>query len=455
MKMSKLVYSLGVLMCLAFAKAYSQQPIESVLSKEDAVKLMLENNYGIKIAENTTKIAENNSGLLNSGYLPSLQGTAGASKDENDSRTDFNGALDQNGDPRPDIEINDAQTTQYNAGLNLNYTLFDGLGRLYNYKRLQEQYALSQLEARSTIETTTVQLMSVYLEIARITENVKVFEQNLEISKKREERARYQFEYGQANKLEVLNAQVDINTDSINIMNSLQQLRNTKRDLNLLLNRDLNASFKVDTTITLQSLLVIDSFLEKVPENNVRLLQSESSLQISDYDIKTTRALLLPRIGLTGSYGWNRTENPPSAFFPATTRTASNVAIGANLTWDIFDGGRSINSLRNAKIAYENEALFKSQIEQEVARDVANAKGNYMNALAIYRMQEQNVLTNKSNFERTQEQFKLGQVSSVEFRQAQVNLLNAETVKNLAKYDAKLAEYQLLQLAGQILNVAL
>ncbi|OUS11913.1 transporter [Nonlabens dokdonensis] len=455
MKMSKLVYSLGVLMCLAFAKAYSQQPIENVLSKEDAVKLMLENNYGIKIAENTTKIAENNSGILNSGYLPSLQGTAGASKDENDSRTDFNGALDQNGDPRPDIEINDAQTTQYNAGLNLNYTLFDGLGRLYNYKRLQEQFALSQLEARTTIETTTVLLMSVYLEIARITENVKVFEQNLEISKKREERARYQFEYGQANKLEVLNAQVDINTDSINIMNSLQQLRNTKRDLNLLLNRELDASFAVDTTVTLQSLLVIDSFLEKVPENNVRLLQSETSLQISDYDIKTSRALLLPRIGLTGSYGWNRTENPPSAFFPATTRTASNVAIGANLTWDIFDGGRSINSLRNAKIAYENEALFKSQIEQEVARDVANAKGNYMNALAIYRMQEQNVLTNKSNFERTQEQFKLGQVSSVEFRQAQVNLLNAETVKNLAKYDAKLAEYQLLQLAGQILNVAL
>ncbi|WP_201764102.1 TolC family protein [Nonlabens dokdonensis] len=453
--MSKLVYSLGVLMCLAFAKAYSQQPIESVLSKEDAVKLMLENNYGIKIAENTTKIAENNSGILNSGYLPSLQGTAGASKDENDSRTDFNGALDQNGDPRPDIEINDAQTTQYNAGLNLNYTLFDGLGRLYNYKRLQEQFALSQLEARSTIETTTVQLMSVYLEVARITENVKVFEQNLEISKKREERAQYQFEYGQANKLEVLNAQVDINTDSINIMNSLQQLRNTKRDLNLLLNRELNASFAVDTTVTLQSLLVIDSFLEKVPENNVRLLQSETSLQISDYDIKTTRALLLPRIGLTGSYGWNRTENPPSAFFPATTRTASNVAIGANLTWDIFDGGSSINNLRNAKIAYENEALFKSQMEQEVARDVANAKGNYMNALAIYRMQEQNVLTNKSNFERTQEQFKLGQVSSVEFRQAQVNLLNAETVKNLAKYDAKLAEYQLLQLAGQILNVAL
>ncbi|QJP34324.1 TolC family protein [Nonlabens sp. Ci31] len=455
MKMNKLVYGLGILMCFAFAKAYSQPSIDTLLSREQAVQLMLENNYGIKIAENTTKIAENNSGILNSDYLPSLQGNAGASRDENDSNTDFNGALDQNGNLREDIEINNAQTTQYSAGLSLNYTLFDGLGRLYNYKRLQEQYQLSQLEARSTIENTTVQLMSVYLEIARLTENVKVLEESLEISKKREQRAQYQFDYGQVNKLEVLNARVDINTDSINILNSKQSLRNTKRDLNLLLNRELQANFVVDTTVVLQNLLVMDSYLEKVPDNNVRLLQSASNLQISDYDIKTSRALLLPRIGLTGSYGWNQSINPPTAFFPATTRTGSNVAVGANLTWDIFDGGRSINSLRNAKISYETEALFKNQLEQEVARDVANAKGNYTNALAIYRMQEQNVLTNKSNFERSEEQFKLGQVSSIEFRQAQVNLLNAETIKNLAKYDAKLAEYQLLQLAGQILNIPL
>ena len=455
MKMNKLVYGLGILMCFAFAKAYSQPSIDTLLSREQAVQLMLENNYGIKIAENTTKIAENNSGILNSDYLPSLQGNAGASRDENDSNTDFNGALDQNGNLREDIEINNAQTTQYSAGLSLNYTLFDGLGRLYNYKRLQEQYQLSQLEARSTIENTTVQLMSVYLEIARLTENVKVLEESLEISKKREQRAQYQFDYGQVNKLEILNARVDINTDSINILNAKQSLRNTKRDLNLLLNRELQANFVVDTTVVLQNMLVIDSYLEKVPDNNVRLLQSASNLQISDYDIKTSRALLLPRIGLTGSYGWNQSINPPTAFFPATTRTGSNVAVGANLTWDIFDGGRSINSLRNAKISYETEALFKSQLEQEVARDVANAKGNYTNALAIYRMQEQNVLTNKSNFERSEEQFKLGQVSSIEFRQAQVNLLNAETIKNLAKYDAKLAEYQLLQLAGQILNIPL
>lgn len=451
----KILFGLIALMYLAFAKAYAQQSDASLLTREQAVELMLENNYGIQIARNSEIIAENNTSILNSGYLPSLQGTAGASIDENDSKTDFNGALDANGLPRDDIEINNAQTTQYNAGLSLNYTLFDGLGRLYNYKRLKEQYQLSQLQARSTIETTTVQLMSVYLEIARLTENEKIFQENLKISKQREKRAQYQFDYGQVNKLEVLNARVDINADSINLLNSRQQLRNTKRDLNLLLNRDLDSQYVVDTTVTFQNVLMMDSFLEKVQENNVSLLQAESTLQISDYDIKTTKALLLPRIGLTGSYGWNQSENPPTAFFPSTTRTSASIAVGANLTWDIFDGGSSLNNLRNAKIAYKNEALFKSQLEQEVARDIANAKGNYENALAIYQMQEQNVLTNEDNFNRSQEQFKIGQVSSVEFRQAQLNLLNAVTIKNLAKYDAKLAEYQLLQLVGQILNMPL
>lgn len=453
--MNKQLYSLCVVMCFAFAKAYTQQITETLLSREQAVELMLQNNYGIKIAKNVTEIAENNAGILNSGYLPSLQTTAGASYDNTDSTTDFDGALQASGTPRENIEINNAETRQYNAGLALNYTLFDGLGRLYNYKRLKEQYSLSKLDARATVENTTLQLMSVYLEISRITENLRVFEQTLQVSKQREERAQYQFEYGQVNKLEVLNARVDINMDSVNVLNARQQLRNSKRDLNLLLNRDLTSEFMVDTGIVLQNLLTVDSYLEKISDNNIRLLQTASTLQISDYDIKTSKALLLPTVGLSGSYGWNQTDSPSSAFFPATTRTSGSFNLGASLTWNIFDGGRSVTELRNARIAYKNEEFFKMQVEQEVLRDVANAKGNYTNALAIYRMQQQNVLTNSSNFQRTEEQFKLGQVSSIEFRQAQLNLLNAKTIENLAKYDAKLAEYQLLQLAGQLLNLPL
>ena len=58
------------------------------------------------------------------------------------------------------------------------------------------------------------------------------------------------------------------------------------------------------------------------------------------------------------------------------------------------------------------------------------------------------------NFSNDQERYKLGQVTSIEFRQAQINLINAKTAFNNAKFDAKLIEIQLLQLSGDILNVA-
>lgn len=441
-----------VVVC-AFAKAYSQETPTQLLPKNDAVAIMLENNFGIKLANNNVTVAENNTDILNSGYLPSVFFQAGANFDRTNTNVDFGGALTQDGTVRPDVVIDGAETTRYNASINMDYTLFDGLGRYYNFKQLKEQYNLTQLQARETIENTMVQLFSVYYEVARVTENLSVLEEALEISKEREKRAQYQFEYGQVNKLEVLNAQVDIVTDSSNVLNARQQLRNVQRDLNVVLARDLDDLRRADTTVTFVSSLLMDSYIEKARENNVSLLQVEQDILITDYQIKRAKGLFLPTIGLTGSYGWNRAINPASAFFPSTTNQSNSLAVGANLRWNLFDGGASVIGLKNAKIALENQQLLKEQLQQQVYRDIANAKESYKNALAIFRLQEQNVTTTQANFERSQERLKLGQITSIEFRQAQLNLLNVLTAKNAAKYTAKLAELQLLQLTGQLLNV--
>ncbi|MCW5518746.1 TolC family protein [Aureitalea sp. L0-47] len=451
--MRKFLFYIVAVILMFSGRSFGQEDMVELLDKEDAIALMLENNFSVQIARNNVNIAENNAGILNSGYLPTLFGLAGGNYDNTTSTTDFNGALDNQGNPRPDITIEDAETRALNASINLDYTLFDGLGRLYNYKSLKEQYQLSELQARQTIEETAVQLLVVYYDVARLKENVAVLETALEISKEREVRAQYQFDYGQVRKLDLLNARVDVNTDSINLLNARQQLLNAKRDLNLLLNRDLETTFRVDTTVTFVNELELESYVASVEENNVRLLQAEKNLEITDYTLKRNRGLLLPTVGLSGSYGWNRSENPASAFFPGTIRTSASLNVGLNLRWNLFDGGNAYTTIRNSKIAIENQELVKSQFQQEVYRDLANAKGDYDNALYIYGLQEQNVLTNKDNFERSREQLKLGQISSLEFRQAQINLLNAQTTRNAAKYNAKAAEARLLQLVGQLLNV--
>ena len=427
---------------------------QELLGKQDAVSQMLANNFGIQLAENQVEVADNNQSILNSGYLPTLTGNASAQYDSANDTREFPGAVDGDGNPRADVNIQDAETQRYNASLNVNYLLFDGLGRYYNYKQLKEEYNLTELQARETIENTMLQLFSVYYDVARLTENVQVLEQALAISQDRVLRSQYAFEYGQNTKLEVLQAEVDVVTDSVNMLNARQQLINSKRDLNVILNRDLETTgFAVDTLVQFQNQLLVESFIEKAPENNVTLLQSQTQIQISDYQIKATKALLLPSIGLTGSYGWNRTNSPASAFFPGSISKGNNLTLGANLTWNLFDGGRSIVGLKNAKILYDSQDLQKQQFELQVNRDIANARGNYQNLLKIFSIQEQNVVTNLNNLERSQERLKVGQISSIEFRQAQINLINVQTNKNLAKYDAKLAELELLRLTGQLLNV--
>ncbi|MEH6659416.1 TolC family protein [Leeuwenhoekiella marinoflava] len=443
--MKSISLKIAVLSVFALGQSFLNFAQEQVLSKSEAIALTLENNYNIAVADNSVLVAENNADILNSNYLPTVFGQAGMSYTLQDQRTDR--------DDGGSFELEDAKSESYNASVNLDYTLFDGLGRLYNYKSLKETYNLTKLETRETIENTILQLFSVYYEVARLTENVEILEQTLEISKNRVKRAGYQFDYGQNTKLEVLNAEVDVTNDSINLMNTRQLLNNTKRDLNVVLARELKQTFAVDTNVIFIPKIQLESYLELAKENNVRLLQTESSITLSEYDIKTSKARFLPTVGLTGSYGWNESITPASAFFGGSTRQNTGFQGGLNLRWNLFDGGSSIVQLKNAKIAKENQLLQKEQIKLEVDRDIANALGNYENLVEVYEIQEQNVITNKNNFERSRERFNLGQITSIEFRQAQINLINAETNKNLAKYEAKFAELQLLQQVGQLLNI--
>lgn len=417
---------------------------ESMLSSKDAVAITLENNLGILVSANQREVDANNASLLNSGFLPTVNASGAGSIDRQNSE----GQL-ANGDTR---SAEGAETRRYSASVSLNYTLFDGFGRMYDYKRFQERSNQSELEVRQTIEVTLLQLFSVYYEVARLEESTANLRQALRISRDRLKRARYQFDYGQNTRLDVLNAEVDINTDSVNLLNTEQQLRNTKRDLNLILNRDLAVVFKADTAVAFIPELKMDNIMADARVNNVRLLLAEKDILISEYNWKASKSSFLPTIGLTGNYGWNElSNNSPLSFL--LQNTSSGVTGAVNLSWSLFDGGRTVNTVRNAKIGFENQQLLKKQTELEVERDIQNAWGNYKNALYVLEVQDKNLQTNRNNFDRSQERYQLGQITSIEFRQAQLNLLNAQQVRSQAKYNAKLAELELLQVSGSLLDV--
>ncbi len=420
-----------------------QVSAQEILTKKEALQIALENNYGVKIATNNTEVAKNNSSIYNSRHLPTVTTNAGASySNQNQEIESQTGNI---------TKVNGAETKSFNASINVNYTIFDGLGRRYNYKQLKESYNLSELQARETIEDMYLQLFNSYFQIARLSETTKNLQKTLNISKQRLKRAEYQYDYGQTTKLELLNAQVDVNNDSINLINANQQFSNSKRNLNIVLGIQKNDNYDVETDVVFNSLFSYDELIIKAKENNVLLKQNQSNIAISEFNIQVNKAGFLPTINLSSSYGWNKNINPSTSFTAETNSLGLNA--GINLSWNIFDGGSSKTRVANAKIALDNQQIVQQQQLDLIENDVKNTFELYQNNLFVLEAQKQNETTSQNNFDRTQERYKLGQVSSIEFRQAQINLLNTQNAVNNAQYDAKLIELELLQLTGDILNV--
>lgn len=430
------------------AQEVSAQEISTpeVLPKQNAVDMALEYNYDILVSYNDLEAAKNNASIYNSGFLPSVFANGGAAYDDNTSETAF-----QDGTVQDDIETT---STNLNASVGVDYLLFDGLGRKYNYKRLQEEYNISEIRVRQVIENTLLDLLIAYYDVARLTENKYNLEQSLAISKSQYLREEYGYQYGQKTQLDVLNTQVNVNIDSINLLNIQRELANAKRDLNVILGRDVNLDFQVDTTVGYAINLTYDNMMNSAKVNNTQLLQAERNVTLSDYDLKINKSSWIPNVGVNGAYAWSdldqesNIQNP----FAFAGRTARGIQAGLNVSWNIFDGGLTKTRVRNAKIAIENSNIQRELIEKDLERNVANAWETYQNSLFILEAERKNVETNKRNFERSEEQFKLGQIINVELRLAQVNFLNAVNSYNEAKYTAKVAELRLLQLAGNLIG---
>lgn len=415
---------------------------QNMLSLPAAVAATLENNYGIRVAKNDIEVARNNTDRRLNGYNPTVNLSAGPNASIGSSAQTFNGPLD-------DATTSNAFSWSANASLGAAYTLLDK-SRDYTLSQLEEVLNLSDLQLRQTMESNLLQVFNHYYEVARLSENLNVLEQTFEVSRRRMERAQYRYDYGQGIRLDVLNASVDIQRDSINLLNTRQQLANAKRNLNVTMGSPVDNDFAVDTAVAYDQDLSVTNLIAAAKKENIAILAADQNLVIREMDLNIIDASRKPTLGASASYDYNYQKSAPGSFI--NTNRTNGLNAGLSLNWNIFDGGRRNVQTQNTQLAIQSQLVQKEQIEQELERDVRNAWETYQNALFVLNVEENAVATNQQNLERTQELFDAGQVSSVEFRQAQLNALNSTVNFNTAKYNAKVVELQLLQLSGGLLD---
>ena len=242
-----------------------------------------------------------------------------------------------------------------------------------------------------------------------------------------------------------------MNNDSIRLLNTMKKLVNAKSDLNLIMNYQSTDNYLTNTDFKFLSRSELSKLYSNGINNNTTFLIQEKEVVISNINQKITRFSYLPTIGLIGSYGWNESINDnPYAFYNKSI--SDGFSAGINLRWDVFRGGKKIIANKNSKLSIENSKILKESTILKLKNELKNAYDTHFNNLYILAVQKKNVVTNMNNFERNLEKYNIGTISSIEFRRAQLNLLNANLEYNSAKYQTKLSEAFFLKICGEILN---
>ncbi|MEO3402463.1 TolC family protein [Mucilaginibacter sp. CAU 1740] len=433
-KIACLVFSFA--MAITIAKA--QQPQAPLLTLKDAVEIALNNNYNIKLSKNNSTISANNVTLGNAGFLPQLNGNFTDNNSQQSTKQTLNTGKFNN--------IN-AHNSNNSYGANLNWTIFDGFAMFANYDQLKQLDKLGTLRLQDTIQSTVANVIDTYYSLISQNEQVKALKGAIAISRTQLRIATDKFNVGRASRLEVLNAQVNLNTDTGNLVIQYQQFKTAKIQLNQLLIRDLQTDFSVGDTIVVDDKLALADVINNAQLQNPAILSAQINQRLAEINLKQVRATRYPQVGLTSGYVFTNSKTPAGF---TISQNAHGFNYGLTATINIFDGFNQNRREKNAKILIDNAGITAKQTKLNVEAQINNLFVAYLSGLDLVKLEESNVNLNKRNLDITLDKYKLGNITPLEVREAQRNYLDAQSKFFAAQYQSKQAEVMLKQITNSI-----
>lgn len=431
----KNLYSVLLILFFCIATTNAQE----VLTIEEAMKIALENNFEIKIAKNNSKISETNVTIGNAGMLP----VATASVTDNNSITNSS----QTRQDGTTTSLDNAKNNSLNYGVSLGWTVFDGMKMFARLDQLKELQKLGDAELKRTVLLKIAQVNSAYYDLVQQQQQLAALDTTIVISNQRLELAKNRFTIGKASKLEVLNAQVDLNSDQVALLRQKESYINSKILLNQYLARDPKIDFKVTDQLTVDDKLIFADLLDLAQKQNPALEAQIINKRIAELELKQVKADRYPVINLTTGYNFAESQSSLGFTSEASSR---GLNYGFNASLNIFDGFNQHRNEKVAKLQIENSQIAIEQQNMILNTQLSTAFQTYLTNIELIELEDDNEEIAKQNLSITLDKFRIGTITTLEFRTAQLNYVNAKVRYSNAQYQAKLSEIALKELAGNI-----
>lgn len=430
--------TLLLLTSLSFQWLWAQTPAPT-LSPEEAVRIALENNYDIRLSRADADIAKLNNIKANAGMLPTINLVA----NENFTLSSFQQKL-ANGN---EFSALGAPFNTANAGVQLNWTLFDGRRMHIAKKRLEELEVLGQLNLQNQVQQTTAAVLQAYYEIVRSRLQERAVVEVIALNEERLRIAEARLAAGFAAQTDALQARIDLNQRRADLLNQQNTTASAKRILNRLLVRTPETSFDVDEALSNTYSPDRNALLQKVLEQNPNLISLKKNADVAALVVNENRTLNKPRITGIGQFNAQRTDNG-SGFL--LNNTQAGLTVGAGLVVPLYTGGNIKRQVEVAQVQAKQAALRTEAQRLAIETELDNHLAFFTAQQQVLALEEENVKNARENLNVSTERFRLGQTNALETQTAQNSLEQALARRNLVQYNLKATEIQLRLLSGEL-----
>lgn len=438
-------YCFNLILFFLLTIAVHAQESAQVMTLEKAIALGLENNFRIKIDEQAIKIAENNNTWARAGKGPTV-----------DLRGYFNNSLTSNNNPASFL-----QGTFYNGSLGVaadaNWVIYSG-GRIAIAKdQLELAVTQQRLNQQTGIQDLMRDVYTSYYAVLLQQERLNVLRESLALSKSRLEYEEVKKDFGSSNSYNVLQFEANILSDSTNMVTQEIQIEIAKRNLynvldivgmsNYVFSESLNTTVEEINEKELKEILAEESFTLK------------SLALIAELDLLNAQLAEVsrkPTISLNGTIGVAQNgfkffKDDPSTGDPFKFLESQqfNLGLNANANWNLYDGGVRKTNIENAKLQQELTQMnvLEAKVALENQLDILIA--NYNNQRTLIQMADEQLQLSQQNLTITEERFKAGRLTSLDFRNVQNQYLNAAFNKVNAIYQLILTKTDIDYLVGR------
>ncbi|HRG58722.1 MAG TPA: TolC family protein [Bacteroidia bacterium] len=417
--------------------------INGSISYKQAVELLLKNNFDIQIAKNSATMAEIQNSYGNAGFMPKVDINAGTNLASNKTRQEFANGLQ--------VNQSGVASQNLNAGVFLNWTIFDGMKMFATKERLSLMEQQGQLSLKLQIEQQIEQITILYYQIVRQEQIIKGITISMQVSEERIKLYERKLEIGAGSNVELLQAKLDLNGQKSNLLTQKNLLSEYRSQLLLALKTDANTMFEADSVFEFEYLNSLADIKQKVEQGNQSILFAKRNLQVQTQELKELQALIFPKVGLTSAYNFARAENT-AGFALLNQNLGYN--FGLNFSWNIFNGFNTRNQIKVGKFEVQNSQIELDKIKFTMNNVTFSAYQTMLNNIEILKLEEENITLAQEALKISLERIKIGLGNYLEIKESQNSYEAAVTRLVNARYNLKISETSIKKLMGTLIEAA-